>query len=82
MKIRFVAYKLKGRARAWWKRIQNNRMLEGLDPIASWPMMKQMLRTRFLPANFAQILYLQCLNCIQGSQSIKEYTEDFTDLVP
>ena len=52
-------------------------MLEGLDPVASWPRMKQMLRTRFLPTNFAQTLYLQCLNCKQGSRSIKDYTEEF-----
>lgn len=77
MKCRFVAYKFKGGARAWWKQIQASRQLEGLEPITSWPRMKQLLRTRFLPTNFSQTLYLQCLNCKQGSRTIKEYTEEF-----
>ena len=36
-----------------------------------------MLRTQFLPTNFTQTLYLQCLNYKKGSKSIKEYTEEF-----
>ena len=77
MKVKFVAYKLKGGARAWWKQLQHNRFLAGQDPIASWPRMKQLLRTRFLPTNFSQTLYLQCINCKQGSRTVKEYTEEF-----
>ncbi|KAK0576545.1 hypothetical protein LWI29_019351 [Acer saccharum] len=79
-KVRFVAYKLKGGARAWWKQIQNGRTLEGKQPISSWSRMNQMLRTRFLPTNFSQTLYLQCLGCKQGTRSIKEYTEEFYPL--
>ncbi|KAL5577583.1 hypothetical protein UlMin_019282 [Ulmus minor] len=77
LKVRFVTYKLKGGAKAWWKQIQHSRVLDGKHPITSWPRMKQMLRTRFLPTNFSQTLYLQCLGCKQGNRSIKDYTEEF-----
>ncbi|KAL5566686.1 hypothetical protein UlMin_029850 [Ulmus minor] len=77
LKVRFVTYKLKGGAKAWWKQIQHSRVLDGKHPITSWLRMKQMLRTRFLPTNFSQTLYLQCLGCKQGNRSIKDYTEEF-----
>ena len=77
LKVHLVTYKLKGGAKAWWKQLQHNRFLEGQDPTTSWPQMRQLLRNRFLPTNFSQTLYLQCLNYKQGSQSIKEYTEEF-----
>ncbi|KAK0584578.1 hypothetical protein LWI29_015447 [Acer saccharum] len=80
IKVKLVSYRLKGGANAWWKQAQNNRVLEGKRPITSWSRMKQLLRTRFLPANFAQTLYLQYLNCKQGTRSVKEYTEDFYHL--
>ncbi|KAL5568451.1 hypothetical protein UlMin_025026 [Ulmus minor] len=77
VKVRLITYKLKGGAKARWKQLQHNRFLEGQDPINSWPRMRQLLRNRFLPTNYSQTLYLQCLNCKQGTRSIKEYTEEF-----
>ena len=74
LKVRLVTYKLKGGARAWWKQLQHSRFLEGQDPVISWLRMRQLLRNRFLPTNFSQTLYLQCLNYKQGTRSIKEYT--------
>ncbi|KAL5566080.1 hypothetical protein UlMin_029244 [Ulmus minor] len=59
LKVRLVTYKLKGGARAWWKQLQHSRFLEGQNPVISWPRMRQLLRNRFLPTNFSQMLYLQ-----------------------
>ncbi|KAL5577095.1 hypothetical protein UlMin_018794 [Ulmus minor] len=77
LKVRFVTYKLKGGAKAWWKQIQHSRVLDGKHPITSWTRMKQMLHTHFLPTNFSQTLYLQCLGCKQGNRFIKDYTKEF-----
>ncbi|KAI9185432.1 hypothetical protein LWI28_007215 [Acer negundo] len=76
MRVKLVSYKLKGGAHAWWKQIQHGRVLEGNRPISSWnrmkQMLKQMLKQRFLPTNYAQTLYLHYLNCRQGSRTVKD----------
>ena len=42
IKVKFVAYKLKGRASVWWDRLREMRMKEG-RPIQTWHRMKQLL---------------------------------------
>ena len=39
-KIKFVPYKLKGRASIWWDGLREMRMREGRDPIQTWRRMK------------------------------------------
>lgn len=55
--VKIVAYKLRGGASAWWEQLQVNRKREGKESIRSWPRMRQLLRNRFLPADYDQILY-------------------------
>ena len=39
-RVKSVGYILKGRASAWWKRVQSRRLKEGRQPIWTWFCMK------------------------------------------
>ena len=42
-KVKFVAYKLKGRTSVWWDRLREMRMREGRGSVQTWHRMKQSL---------------------------------------
>ena len=76
----FVAYKLKGGAGAWWQRHQEQLRLRGQPIVRDWAAMKALLKGRFLPFDYEQILFQQFQNCYQGNCSIASYTEEFLRL--
>ncbi|KAA0058889.1 Transposon Ty3-G Gag-Pol polyprotein [Cucumis melo var. makuwa] len=76
-KVQLVALKLQGGASAWWDQLQNNRRLFGKQPLRSWPKMLRLMKKRFLPINYQQLLYNQYQQCHQGLRSIMDYTEEF-----
>lgn len=76
-KVQLVALKLRGGAFAWWEKLEVNRYRCGKNPITSWERMKRLMKDRFLPTNYEQILYNQYQNLQQGARSVTEYTEDF-----
>ena len=39
-KVKFVAYKLKGRVLVWWDRLREMRMRDGQCPVQTWHRMK------------------------------------------
>ncbi|KAK1306353.1 hypothetical protein QJS10_CPA10g01096 [Acorus calamus] len=76
-KTKLVAIKLKGGASAWWEQLQLSRTRMGKRPIQTWYRMKQLLRQRFLPVDYDQILFQQYQNCRQGNRAVRDYTEEF-----
>ena len=78
--VKIVAYKLRGGAGAWWQREQDNRRAQGRRLVDTWPMMKRMIKGRFLPPDIEQILYQQYHNCFQGKRTIAEYMGGFLRL--
>ncbi|XP_047979023.1 uncharacterized protein LOC125220938 [Salvia hispanica] len=79
-RVPLVAYKLKGGAGAWWNRHQEELRLKGENRVRDCAQMKALLKARFLPADYEQLLYLQFHNCVQGNQAVSEYTEEFLRL--
>ena len=75
-----VAYKLKGRASAWWDRVQLNHTRERKLPIRSWRRMKRLIVDQFLPPDYQQELFRQYQDCRQGTQTVNEYMEEFDRL--
>ena len=71
-----VVCKLKGGASAWWEQLQTHPRREGNRSIRSWLCMRQLLKGRFLPTDYNQILYQQYQQCQQRNRSVNKYTEE------
>jgi len=79
-KVPLVAYKLKGGAGAWWHHHQEERRLRGEPRIRYWHQMKALLKARFFPTDYKQILFTEFQNCSQGNRSVSECTKEFLRL--
>ncbi len=42
-----------------------------------WLKMKKLMKARFLPPDYEQMLYQQYKNCRQGTRSVTNYIEEF-----
>ncbi|KAG6503395.1 hypothetical protein ZIOFF_035708 [Zingiber officinale] len=80
-KVKLVATRLRGYASAWWDKTQDMRLRKGKSKIISWEKMKARLRQNFLPANFAQTIFMQFNTLQQGNKSVTDYTEEFYRLM-
>ena len=54
--------------------------VRGEPRIRYWHQMKALLKARFLPADYEQILFTEFQNCVQRNRSVSVYTEEFLRL--
>ena len=76
-RVKLVAYRLLGGASAWWEQLQITRLRQGKGMVQTWTKMKRLLRSRYLPPDYEQILFKQYQDCRQGNRTIETYLEEF-----
>ena len=74
--VKIVAYKLIRGASAWWEQLQNQRRREIKHYVKTWSNMKKLLKARFLPRDYEQMLYQKYQPCKQDSRSVADYVEE------
>jgi len=56
-KVKFVKLKLQGAAHAWWGNVKEQLSRTHQHPIQDWIEIKAHLETKYLPANYEQLVY-------------------------
>jgi len=72
-KVEIATFYLRGEANKWWKLVKR---------ACSWEEFKVSLNARFYPDSLMKMKTQEFLDLKQGTMSVQEYTDKFTDLVP
>ncbi|KAG6764347.1 hypothetical protein POTOM_031813 [Populus tomentosa] len=76
-KVKLVAYRLMGGASAWWELLQLTWMRQRKGMVQTWAKMRRLLRAKYLPPDYEQILFQQYQDCRQGNITVQAYIEEF-----
>ncbi|XP_034888842.1 uncharacterized protein [Populus alba] len=76
-RVKLVAYRLLGGASAWWEQLQTMRLRQGKGMVQTWAKKKWLLRSRYLPPDYEQVLFKQYQDCKQGSRTVETFLEEF-----
>lgn len=79
-RVKLVAYKFKGGASTWWEQLNGNKRRKGKSSIQSWPKMRKLLRSRFLPNDYSRVLFQKYHHFNQQNKSVDNYIEEFCRL--
>ena len=77
IKVKLVAYRLKGRASIWWYRLREMRMREGNGPVQTWHRMKQLLQGIFFLPDYKQCSSYAYQRRTHSSMRVNEYIAEF-----
>ncbi|XP_057824996.2 uncharacterized protein LOC131036985 [Cryptomeria japonica] len=78
-KVVWVAYQLSGEAATWWENEKSERKLQPRE--ITWDLFLQSFKKRWLPQLFFDKKMIEFQNLTQGSMSITQYWEKFTNLL-
>lgn len=81
MKVKLVAYRLKGGALAWWDQLQTTRIRQRKHKVRTWQRMRKLMIEHFLPPDYEQTLFSRYQHCRQANRTIHEYVIEFHKLV-
>jgi hypothetical protein len=76
-KVKLVAYRLMGGASAWWEQLQLTRTRQRKGMVQTWAKIRRLLRARYLPPDYEQILFQQYQDCRQRNRMVQAYIEEF-----
>ncbi|KAM0969837.1 hypothetical protein ACFX2F_018150 [Malus domestica] len=76
-KVKLVTYKLKSGPFALWEQLQISQTRQRKTHMHSWMKMKPLLKARFLPPDYEQVLFQQYQECKQRSRTVQAYTKEF-----
>jgi len=79
-KVKLVSVRFKSGASVWWEQVTTARARQQKKQVRNWPKMKKLIRQRFLPKDYQQVLFTQYQNCRQGIRTMEEYTLEFQRL--
>lgn len=79
-KVTFETFMLKGKARSWWEAEKRAAMARG-DPAITWDTFKTMFHEKYYPTSLRNERVAEFLTLTQGSRTVAEYGEKFTDLL-
>jgi len=80
-KVKLVALKLRKYASIWWASLVAKRVRNGKGKIRTWTKIKDKLKSEFFPSHYIQDNYSKLHHLKQGSKSVKEYTQEFEQLL-
>lgn len=75
--VKVASFKLCGTTVAWWEQMQYARRREGKREVDIVQKIKQLLRRKFLLADWEHILYQKYQSCQQKHRSVSEYVDEF-----
>jgi hypothetical protein len=78
-KVRFAEMKLIGKAKTYWREVEDCLEMRDKPLITDWIKMKQNLQEKYLPQSNRNKLLDQWNNLRQGNKSINEYITQFND---
>ena len=76
-KCKVAALEFTDYALLWWENLKAQRRRDDEEEVTSWPLMKRLMKKRFVPDYYKQELYIKLQTLRQGSLSVEEYVKEF-----
>lgn len=81
MCVSLFATRFWGRASSWWQQTKDSHEKSDKSPIKTWEKMKKLMRSAFLPYNYARMMYTWFQNLRKGFKSVDDYASEFFSLM-
>ena len=79
-RVKVAKSKMKGSALSWWNFLQNERIEEEKEPIATWKRMKSEVKKQFIPEDYEVLMHQKLQSVRQKDLHVGAYTKEFHKL--